>query len=329
MNITDVAREAGVSIATVSRVVNNNDYPVRPETRERVLDAVRRLGFRPNDLARGLLQKRTRTVGLIVPDLANPYYPEIARGVEDAASAELYAVVFCNTDRRADKSEHYVDTLLQKRVDGIIIAGGGTDFTHASTAFAEFGAPVVFIGRHRAGGHSVQIDNVAAARGATAHLAALGHREIAFVTGPLTLTSVQDRLAGYRAGLEAAGLGWDDRLVREGDFGERSGYTATQELLKHKPTAIFAANDLMGAGVLDRLEDDGVRVPQDVSIVGFDNTFLAALHHISLTTINQPRREMGRLALELLLERLDGRTAPVRRLTEPSLVVRDTTGPPR
>jgi DNA-binding LacI/PurR family transcriptional regulator len=312
MNITDVAREAGVSIATVSRVVNNNDYPVRPETRERVLDAVRRLGFRPNDLARGLLQKRTRTVGLIVPDLANPYYPEIARGVEDAASAELYAVVFCNTDRRADKSEHYVDTLLQKRVDGIIIAGGGTDFTHASTAFAEFGAPVVFIGRHRAGGHSVQIDNVAAARGATAHLAALGHREIAFVTGPLTLTSVQDRLAGYRAGLEAAGLGWDDRLVREGDFGERSGYEAARAALAAhpRPTAIFAANDLMAIGAMAAARDAGLAVPEDVSIVGFDGIELGSFVRPALTTVAIPTYEMGAAAMRMLLELVGRKQRP-------------------
>ncbi len=303
-NITDVAKEAGVSIATVSRVVNNNDYPVRAETRAQVLEAVKRLGFRPNDLARSLNQKRTRTVGLLVPDLTNPYYPEIARGVEDAASAELYALLFCNTDRRAEKTEFYVNTLLQKRVDGIIIAGGGTDFTDASTAFAEYGAPVVFVGRHGDGGQSVQISNEAAARDATDHLTLLGHRNIAFLAGPRSLTSVQDRLEGYRAALRDAGLQADDAVVREGDFGERSGYEATVALLENdpQPTAIFAANDLMAIGAMAAVRDAGLGVPGDVSVVGFDGIELGSYIRPALTTVAIPTYELGAAALRRLLE---------------------------
>jgi len=312
INITDVAKEAGVSIATVSRVVNNNDYPVRAETRAHVLEAVERLGFRPNDLARGLMQKRTRTVGLLVPDLANPYYPEIARGVEDAASAQLYALVFCNTDRRADKTEYYVNTLLQKRMDGIIIAGGGTDFTAASTAFAEYGAPVVFIGRHREGGHSVQISNAAAARDATSHLTLLGHRAIAFLAGPPALTSVQDRLEGYRDGLQDAGLGFDERLVREGDFGERSGYESARSLLAQdpRPTAIFAANDLMAIGAMAAVRDAGLAVPGDVSIVGFDGIALGSYVRPALSTVAIPTYELGTAAMRMLLELVERKQQP-------------------
>jgi len=312
INITDVAREAGVSIATVSRVVNNNDYPVRAATRAQVLEAVERLGFRPNDLARGLMQKRTRTVGLLVPDLANPYYPEIARGVEDAASAQLYALVFCNTDRRADKAEYYVNTLLQKRMDGIIIAGGGTDFTEASTAFAEYGAPVVFIGRHAEGVHSVQISNSAAARDATSHLTMLGHRAIAFLAGPLALTSVQDRVDGYRAGLEDAGLEFDERLLREGDFGERSGYESAQALLAQdpRPTAIFAANDLMAIGAIAAVHDAGLTVPGDVSVVGFDGIALASYVRPALTTVAIPTYELGAAAMRMLLELVERKQNP-------------------
>lgn len=312
INITDVAREAGVSIATVSRVVNNNNYPVRAETRAHVLEAVERLGFRPNDLARGLMQKSTRTVGLLVPDLANPYYPEIARGVEDAASAQLYALVFCNTDRRADKTEYYVNTLLQKRMDGIIIAGGGTDFTEASTAFAEYGAPVVFIGRHQEGGHSVQISNAAAARDATGHLTLLGHQAIAFLAGPLALTSVQDRLEGYRAGLQDAGLGFDERLLREGDFGERSGYESAQSLLAQhpRPTAIFAANDLMAIGAMAAVRDAGLAVPGDVSVVGFDGIALGSYVRPALSTVAIPTYELGTAAMRMLLELLERKQHP-------------------
>ena len=311
-NITDVAREAGVSIATVSRVVNDNGYPVRAETRAQVLEAVKRLGFRPNDLARGLMQKRTRTIGLLVPDLANPYYPEIARGVEDIASEHLYALVFCNTDRRVEKTEYYVKTLLEKRMDGIIIAGGGTDFTEASTAFAEYGAPVVFIGRHREGGHSVQISNAAAARDATAHLTMLGHRAIAFLAGPLALTSVQDRLEGHRAGLQDAGLEFDERLLREGDFGERSGYQAAQSLLAQqpRPTAIFAANDLMAIGAIAAIRDAGLDVPGDVSVVGFDGIALASYVRPALSTVAIPTYELGAAAARMLLELVERKQHP-------------------
>ena len=312
VNITDVAKEAGVSIATVSRVVNDNGYPVRAQTRVQVLEAVERLGFRPNDLARGLMQKRTRTVGLLVPDVANPYYPEIARGVEDVASAQLYALVFCNTDRRADKTEYYVNTLLEKRMDGIIIAGGGTDFTEASTAFAAYGAPVVFIGRHGEGVHSVQISNAAAARDATSHLTMLGHRAIAFLAGPSALTSVQDRLAGYRAGLEDAGLECDERLLREGDFGERSGYESAQALLAQdpRPTAIFAANDLMAIGAIAAVHDAGLTVPGDVSVVGFDGIALASYVRPALTTVAIPTYELGAAATRMLLELVERKQNP-------------------
>ena len=337
VNITDVAKEAGVSIATVSRVVNDNGYPVRAATRAQVLDAVQRLGFRPNDLARGLMQKRTRTVGLLVPDVANPYYPEIARGVEDVASAQSYALVFCNTDRRADKTEAYVNTLLEKRMDGIIIAGGGTDFTDASTAFAEYGAPVVFIGRHREGGHSVQISNAAAARDATGHLTMLGHHKIAFLAGPMALTSVQDRLEGYRAGLQDADLDFDERLVREGDFGESSGYESTQALLAAdpRPTAIFAANDLMAIGAIAAVQDAGLDVPDDVSVVGFDGIALGSYVRPALTTVAIPTYELGAAAMRMLLELVERKQDPEQGPEPPEgrtvwlpteLVVRDSSG---
>jgi len=332
MNISDVAYEAGVSIATVSRVINNADYPVRPETRDRVLVAIKKLGFRPNDLARGLLLRRTRTVGLIVPDITNPYYPALTRGVEDVASEQLYAVIFCNTDRNVGKAEHYVNTLLQKRVDGIIIAGGGTDFTWATRTFTEFGAEVVFIGRHGAERPSVQVDNVAAAQLATGHLARLGHTEIATITGPLVLTSAQDRLEGHRRALTRARIGWDDRLVVEGDFQEPSGHAATRALLAGhpRPTAIFAANDRMAIGAMAAVADTGLRVPDDVSIVGFDDTSLASYVRPALTTVRVPTYDLGAAAMRLLLARVQGGAdaAADDVLLECELVVRGSAAAP-
>lgn len=340
MGITDVAREAGVSIATVSRVLNGSDYPVKPDTRARVLAASKKLDFRPNDLARGLLLKKTRTIGLIVPDIANPYYPALLRGIEDVASAELYSVLFCNTDRRGDKSEHCVNSLLQKRVDGIIVAGGGTDFTHASRTFAAYGAQVVLIGRHRAKLPSVQIDNVQAARGATDHLIDLGHRDIACVSGPLALTSFEDRLSGYRRSLEDHDIGWDDRLIREAKADERSGYDAALSLLEGypRPTAIFAGNDRMAIGALAAASDLELDVPRDVSIAGIDDIAMASYVRPALTSVALPMNEIGATAMRLMLELLneaagadDGKRSPSARertIRLPTrLVVRDSSGP--
>jgi len=343
MRIRDVAQEAGVSIATVSRVVNATDHPVRPETRERVLAAVKKLGFRPNDLARGLLLKKTRTIGLIVPDVANPYYPALTRGVEDVASAELYAVIFCNTDRRAEKSELYVNLLLQKRVDGIIFAGGGTDFAEASQSFASYGTQVVLIGRHRIGRPSVQIDNVGLACDATNHLVELGHREIGCIAGPLALPSFEDRLTGYRSSLERHDIGWDNRLVRDSVAEESGGYAAARSLLEGqpRPTAIVAANDRMAIGALAAAADLGVRVPEQLSVVGTDDIPMASFVRPSLTTVRLPTYEIGAAAMRLMLRLLAGESLgtsdePERMgaAHEPTihlateLVVRESTAPP-
>jgi DNA-binding LacI/PurR family transcriptional regulator len=331
VNITDVAKKAGVSISTVSRVLNNAGHPVKQETRERVLEAVRELGFRPNDLARGLLLKKSRTIGLVIPDISNPYYPELALGLEATASEYGYSVIFCNTGRQAEKLEHYVDVLLQKRADGIIFAGGGTDFSPVSQPLLDFDVEVAVIGRHNLPFPSVQIYNVAAAREATTHLVELGHRRIAFISGPLNLTSVQDRLAGYRLGLEERGIGRDDRLVREGDFQSESGYAAALSLLQGepRPTAIFAANDRMAIGVMAAAADLGLKVPDDISVVGFDDITMASYMRPTLTTVAIPGYEVGASAMRLMLRLFAGEECSRVTWLPTNLVVRDSSGPPR
>ncbi len=332
MNITDVAKKAGVSISTVSRVLNNTaGYPVKQETRERVLEAVRELRFRPNDLARSLLFNKSRTIGLAIPDISNPYYSELSLGIEAVASEYGYSVIFCNTSRKAEKLEHYVDILLQKRADGIILVGGGTDFTPVSQPLLDFDVEVAVIGRHNLPFPSVQIDNVAAARESTSHLADLGHRRIAFVSGPLNLTSVQDRLAGYRAGLEERNIGQDDRLVREGDFQPESGYSAALSLLKGeiRPTAIFAVNDGMAIGVMAAAADLGLKVPDDLSVVGFDDITMASYTRPTLTTVAVPGYEVGVSAMRLMLRLFAGEQGWQVTWLPTNLVVRDSSGPPR
>src|SRR5512142_3185933 len=302
--IQDVADRAHVSISTVSRVVNDIGYPVGPETRQRVLEAVESLGFRPNPIARSLVGKPTQTIGLIVPDISNPYYPLLSRGVEDIASQHGYTVIFCNTDRDAAKVRRYMEVLHEKQTDGYIFAGGGLEEGGEPLLSEKDHGRVVLVGRHRWPFPSVQVDNVAAACEATSHLIRLGHRRIAFISGPRNLTSARDRLAGYRRALREADLEADEPLVVEGDFQSEGGYEGAASLLRRGdgPTAIFAANDRMAIAAMAAAFDLGLRVPYDLAVVGFDDTPSAQYVRPALTTVALPSYEIGSSAARLLLQ---------------------------
>lgn len=314
VTIRDVARHAGVSVTTVSRVLNNSQHPINPETRERVLAAIKELRFYPNAMARSLQLNETRTIGLILPDVANPYYPGIVRGVEDVAHENGYTVILCNTDRSQERTKIYLRVLREKRVDGVIFTGGGAvEDADREHFFDQETVATVLIGRHRANLPAVQVDNVQAAREAVEHLLRLGHRRIATVTGPSVSTTARDRQEGYRLALASYGMEVDPGLVVEGDFDFQSGYQAVAKLPlsgSRMISAIFAHNDLMAIGAIKALQERGLRIPADVAVVGFDNIPLASFITPTLSTVAVPVYDLGVTAMGILAGLLAGREVP-------------------
>ncbi|MEO8230438.1 MAG: LacI family DNA-binding transcriptional regulator [Chloroflexota bacterium] len=308
--IRDVARQAGVSTATVSRVINGAGA-ARPQTRARVLAAAATLGYRPSAVARSLKLRTTRTLGLLVTDIQNPYYPEIVRAVEDAALERHLAVLLCNGADDPGREDRYLNLLVDRRVDGIVIASSGLHERHGAW-LARCSVPVVLV--NWAAGDlplaAVLGDNRAGGRLATEHLLSLGHRRIGHLSAPARNAAASERLDGIRRALADAGLDPASLAVVEGDGRVAGGERAAIELLERKPdvTGIVCYNDLTAIGAVRGLRARGRHVPADVSIVGYDDIALSAWVDPALTTIAQPTAEMGRWAVRRLGE-LIGRAA--------------------
>jgi DNA-binding LacI/PurR family transcriptional regulator len=327
VTMEDVARAAGVSRALVSLVMRESPK-VSAKRRNRVLAAAERLGYRPNAMARGLASRRTRTIGVLLNDLGNPFFAELANGILEAADELEYQVLIGTGRREIAGERRALDAIFEHRADGILLVSPRLPLSEVLAVGRA--VPTVIVGRPLRAAHmdSVTNDDPAGGRLAVRHLADLGHTRIAHIDGGRG-AGASGRRTGYLREMAARGL---EPQIVAGDFTEAAGVRGAETLLTSGavPTAVFAANDLVAAGALDRFEDAGLRVPDDVSIVGYDNTFLAALHHMSLTTIDQPRPEIGRLALATLLERIGGeRSKAVHLKLEQTLVVRATTDRPR
>jgi len=324
--IKDVARMAGVSVSTVSRVVNESGY-VGTETRSKVVRAMQDLAFSPNGIARGLVSGKTGSIGLLIPDVANPFFSDVARGTEDAAIAQGFSVILCNSDWNVERERMYLDTLRGKWVEGVVVAGSRSSDEVLFDAIGTL--PFVMVDR-RSRHHcsSVWMDNERGARVATQHLIDIGCRHLAHLTGPVDSPSSQARSAGFLQAVEAAGLGRLSIDIQPCDFRFDGGYTAGLDLLNraNRPDGIFAANDLMAIGVTQAAQSLRLSVPDDVAVIGYDNISMTKYVSPKISTIDQPGYQMGKAAFNMLYRQLQVTSqTPEEIQFEPALVLREST----
>ncbi|MDT4905262.1 MAG: LacI family transcriptional regulator [Pseudonocardiales bacterium] len=331
VGVVEVAARAGVSLGTVSNVLNRPDR-VAPATRDRVMQAIRELGFVRNEAARQLRAGRSRTIGLVVLDVGNPFFTDLARGVETTAGKSGLSVVLCNSNDDDDREQHYLSLLQEQRAFGILITPVGRD-TAAIEAVRRSGTPVVLVDRGSSRRQcSVSVNDRVGGELAVAHLLSQGHKRIGFVGGPLSIHQVSERLAGARAALHAAGLPPSALVVIETPrldvaSGRATGAQIAALSARRRPTAVFCANDLLALGLLQDTTRRQLSVPGELAIVGYDDIDFAAAAAVPLTSVRQPRAQLGQAAMELLLEEATDPTNHQHRqvVFEPELVVREST----
>ena len=305
-NIKDVAKRANVSITTVSHIINKTRY-VSDELTERVNKAMKELDYQPNSLARGLRSGKTKIIGLVIPDISNQFFAEISRKIEDRGFEIGYSVILCNTDDDPNKEKIYIDVLTGKKVEGIIFISTIVESNNLER-IVESNIPIVVVDRDIKDIDSdfILVDNSIGGYKATKYLLELGHRRIACIAGPSPINPSAQRVGGYKKALEEAKIPFDPNLIVDGDFRYESGNKAMRQLLAlpEPPTAVFACNDLMALGAFQAINDSGLKIPDDISVIGFDNVPFSQAVYPTLTTMGQPINEMADTIVSMLIERI-------------------------
>ncbi|HMD42711.1 MAG TPA: LacI family DNA-binding transcriptional regulator [Candidatus Acidoferrum sp.] len=328
-SIYDVARESKVSVFTVSAVVNNKAH-VGKKLRERVEAAIRKLNYRPNLLARSLAKQKTHTIGMVVPDIVNPFFPMVVRGAEDAAQKHGYNLLLCNSDDTQVKEESALELLLSKRVDGILLTKAMCELSSPiNQMIQEMKVPIVLVMRTypKISKDAIITDDYKGAYEAVSHLARAGRKRVGLIGGPMKVSNGKARWEGFRDALKDHKLPFDPALVIEGDYRIESGYRAGNLLLSHRPDGVYVANYLMTVGFLKAAEEMGLRCPEDFGLVSFDDYPWLGIFRPRLTTVELPKYQLGFEAAELLLDRIAGKSGPsVLRKLLPELRVRESCG---
>jgi LacI family repressor for deo operon, udp, cdd, tsx, nupC, and nupG len=328
ITLRDVAKLANVSTATVSRVLAHSDH-VSEETRKKVLEAIQALNYHPNLLGRQLRKRETRTILVVVPDITNPFFSQVLRGIEQVALEHGYRVLLGDTQNDSQRELDYLDHLFYRQVDGAIMLTARTPPPVIEELAEEY--PVVLACEYLEGSRipTVSIDNISSARKMTEHLIQLGHRRIAHLSGPMHVILSRDRLKGYQQAMATYELDLDPVLIQEGDFSYASGFNLTEKLLalQTPPTAIFAANDEMAIGAIKAIKQQGLRVPDDIAVAGFDDIQMSSIFEPALTTIAQPVFEIGSTAMELLVRLMEKKEVMKQRFVlEDRLIIRQSCG---
>jgi len=331
MTFNDLAKELNLSTATISRALSRPEI-VAPQTRTRVLDAVRRSGYQMNGIARSLRTQSTQTIGIIVSDICNPFFSAIVKAVEDVARTNGYTVLICNADEDGRNEEVAIRLFIERQVSGVIRCSAGAN-PSLLEALQQKSIPLIDLDRQSGPPNidTVILNNALGASLGTRHLIELGHKRIAIVSGPLHLSNARDRLEGFRKTLRTARISIPRKYIEFGDFREASGYQAAERLLSlpFRPTAIFVANNEMMAGTLLAVRQRKLKVPRELSLVGFDDARWARYLEPPLTVVSQPAERMGQKAAQLLLTRLHGRATPQTVVFEPELIVRRSSAEPK
>ncbi len=308
ITIKDIAKMSGLSITSVSLILNGKDVRVSQEKRDNVLSIAKQYGYIPNSYAVGLVTRRTNTVGLIIPDISNMFFSQVAKYMEKNFKEHGYRLILCNTDDSAEEERNYMKMMLSQ-VDALVICRANENVDSPDiSGFKKNGIPVVAFDRYDENMHCpvVATDNKTAVKEAIKHLVSLGHRRIACITGPVNSFSYASRFDGYKEALSEEGIEFDDRLVRNGDYRFESGFDCTMSLLKENPTVIFAFNDMMAYGGFKAIEQSGLRVPEDVSVLGFDDLMFSSMLSVPLSSVRQDVEGMCDKTCDIIYSALDG-----------------------